>query len=163
MMLDWRRGTGRYDATVGAAFYYGELISADLIRPVDDLLASGKYPRWSYDVMPDAMRQLYTWDGKGYGVLNDADGQVLYYRRDILSDPGWQAKFKEAVGYDLPVPPKTWQQVLDIASFFDGKNWDAGDSQPDQRHGDAPEAGRAGPLPLPVARRRVRHQPGGQG
>ena len=31
------------------------------------------------------------------------------------------------------------------------------------RHGDAPEAGRAGPLPLPVARRRVRHRPGGQG
>ena len=131
MMLDWRRGTGQYDATVGAAFFYGELISADLIRPVDDLLASGKYPRWSYDAMPDAIRQLYTWDGKGYGVLNDADGQVLYYRRDVLSDPGWQAKFKEAVGYDLPVPPKTWQQVLDIAHFFDGKNFDPDDSQPD--------------------------------
>ena len=81
--------------------------------------------------MPDAIRQLYTWDGKGYGVLNDADGQVLYYRRDILSDPGWQAEFKEAVGYDLPVPPKTWQQVLDIARFFDGKKLDRGDSQPD--------------------------------
>jgi len=131
MMLDWQRGTGRYDATMGAAFYFGELVSAGLIRPVDDLVASGKYPRWSYDSMPDAIRQLYTWDGKGYGVLNDADGQVLYYRRDILSDPGWQAKFKEAVGYDLPVPPKTWQQVLDIARFFDGKKFDRGDSQPD--------------------------------
>ena len=132
MMLDWRRGTGQYDATVGAAFFYGELISR---RPdprrSTTCWRAGSIPRWCYDAMPAAIRQLYTWDGKGYGVLNDADGQVLYYRRDVLSDPGWQAKFKEAVGYDLPVPPKTWQQVLDIARFFDGKNLDPNDCQPD--------------------------------
>ena len=64
-------------------------------------------------------------------MLNDADGQVLYYRRDVLNDPANQAAFKAAVGYDLPVPPRTWQQVLDIARFFAGKNWDHHDSQPD--------------------------------
>lgn len=131
MMLDLQRGEGRYDATMVAAFYYGELINGGFIRPVDDLAASGKYPRWSYDAMPPAVRALYTWDGQGYGVPNDADGQVLYYRRDILGDPAWQARFKEARGYDLPVPPRTWQQVLDIARFFDGQNWDSGDAQPD--------------------------------
>ena len=81
--------------------------------------------------MPPALRSLHSWDGVGYGVLNDADGQVLYYRRDVLNDPANQAAFKAAVGYDLPVPPRTWQQVLDIARFFDGKNWDHHDSQPD--------------------------------
>lgn len=131
MMLDWQRGTGRYDATVAAAFFYGELISADLIRPVDDLAASGKFPRWSYDAMPPPLRALYTWEGQGYGVPNDADGQVLYYRRDVLGDPKWQAEFRQALGYDLPVPPSTWQQVLDIARFFTGKNFDDGDALPD--------------------------------
>ena len=81
--------------------------------------------------MPPALRNLYTWDGKGYGVPNDADGQVLYYRRDILADPKWRTEFKEALGYDLPVPPRTWQQVLDIAKFFNGKDWDASDGRPD--------------------------------
>ena len=81
--------------------------------------------------MPPALRDLYTWEGKGYGVLNDADGQVLYYRRDVLTDAKWQAAFKERHGYDLPVPPATWQQVQDIAGFFDGENWDAGDGQAD--------------------------------
>jgi multiple sugar transport system substrate-binding protein len=56
---------------------------------------------------------------------------VLYYRRDVLGDPGNQAAFKEAVGYDLPVPPRTWQQVLDIARFFSGKDWDPNDRQAD--------------------------------
>ena len=29
------------------------------------------------------------------------------------------------------MPPQTWQQVLDIARFFGGKNWDHHDRQPD--------------------------------
>lgn len=131
MMLDLQRGEGLYDATFVAASYYGELIDGNFIQPVDELAASGRFPRWSYDAMPASIRSLYTWDGIGYGVPNDADGQVLYYRRDILTNPNWQASFKEALGYDLPVPPRTWQQVLDIARFFDGKNWDDGDAQPD--------------------------------
>ena len=81
--------------------------------------------------MPPSLRTLYTWKGVGYGVLNDADGQVLYYRRDILTDPRWREEFKKEVGYDLPVPPTTWQQVLDIARFFNGKNWDDNDPDPD--------------------------------
>lgn len=131
MMLDLQRGEGRYDATIVAAYYYGELIDGDFIRPVDEFGGGDRFPRWSYDAMPAAVRSLYTWEGTGYGVPNDADGQVLYYRRDVLTDPQWQAAFKEAAGYDLPVPPRTWQQVLDIARFFDGKNWDDGDGQPD--------------------------------
>ena len=34
------------------------------------------------------------------------------------------------MGYDLPVPPKTWEQVRDIAKFFNGKDWN-GDGKPD--------------------------------
>ena len=131
MMLDLLRGTKRFDGVVVAAFFYGDLIAQNAMLPVEPLMAGGKFPSWSYDSMPPSLRTLYSWDGKGYGVLNDADGQILYYRRDVLTDPANQAAFKAAVGYDLPVPPRTWQQVLDIARFFDGKNWDKHDSQPD--------------------------------
>ncbi|MFL5335653.1 MAG: extracellular solute-binding protein [Geminicoccaceae bacterium] len=131
MALALARGGDRYDAAVVAAYFYGDLIAGGHLTPVDGLLASGRFPRWSYDSMPPSLRSLYQWGGVGYGVRNDADGQVLYYRRDVLTDPNNQAAFKAAVGYDLPVPPRTWQQVLDIARFFAGKNWDAHDSQPD--------------------------------
>jgi multiple sugar transport system substrate-binding protein len=131
MMLDLRQGTGLYDAMIVGAFFYGDLVDGKYILPVDDYMKSGDYPKWSYDVMPASLRNLYTWGGVGYGVLNDADGQVLYYRRDALNDPKWQEQFKKEVGYDMPVPPKTWQQLLDIAKFFNGKNWDSGDADPD--------------------------------
>ncbi len=131
MMLDLRNGTGEYDAFMVGAFWYGDIVPAGYGFPIDDLMASDEYPQWTYDSMPESLRTLYTWGGEGYGVLNDADGQVLYYRRDALNNPEHQAAFKAEYGYDMPVPPKTWQQVLDIARYFDGKNWDDNDSDPD--------------------------------
>ena len=96
------------------------------------MLASGLSSRcWSYDDLPPSLKTLYQWGDKGYGVRNDADGQVLYYRSDVLSDPKGRRSSRRGRGYDLPDPPQTWQQLLDIARFFAGKNWDAYDSQPD--------------------------------
>ena len=83
--------------------------------------------------MPESLWNLHHWGDVGYGVLNDADGQVLYYRRDVLNDPRWQEEFKAATGHDMVVPPKTWQQLLEISQFFAGKNWD--DNDPDPDHG----------------------------
>jgi multiple sugar transport system substrate-binding protein len=130
-MLDLERGTGRYDAIVVPAYFYGDLVAGDFMAPVDELMRSGRFPQWTYESMPPSLHTLYTWSGVGYGVLNDADGQILYYRRDLLNDPDWQERFKAEVGYDLPVPPRTWQQVLNISRFFDGKDWDNGDDYAD--------------------------------
>lgn len=133
MMLDLRQGTGLYDSIMVGAFFYGDLITGDYVVPIDDYMASGEYPQWSYDSMPASLKNLHTWNGVGYGVLNDADGQVLYYRRDALNDPKWQAQFKAETGKDMQVPPRTWQQLLEISQFFAGKNWD--DKDPDPDHG----------------------------
>jgi multiple sugar transport system substrate-binding protein len=39
-MLDLQQGTGRYDAMVVAAFYYGDLIAGKYIVPVDSFMAN---------------------------------------------------------------------------------------------------------------------------
>jgi multiple sugar transport system substrate-binding protein len=129
--LDLRNGTGEYDAIIVGAFFYGDLIAGNYILPIDDWYNSGDYPKWSYDAMPASLRNIYTWGGVGYGVLSDADGQVLYYRRDMLTNPEHQAAFKGEYGYDMPVPPTTLQQLRDIAKYFNGKNFDANDAEPD--------------------------------
>ena len=66
-----------------------------------------KAPKITYDSMPQSLKTLHTWEGVGYGVLNDGDGQVLYYRRDALANPEWRAQFKKEYGYSMPVPPNT--------------------------------------------------------
>lgn len=131
MMLDLRNGTGQYDAFMVGAFWYGDIAPAGYAYQIDDLMKSGKYPKWSYDVMPPSLKTLHQWEGKSYGVLNDADGQVLYYRKSALENAEHKAGFKAQFGYDLPSPPATWQQLLDISKYFNGKNWDKSDAEPD--------------------------------
>ena len=121
MMLDLRQGTGLYDAIIVGAFFYGDLVAGDFMLPIEEYMESGEHPQWTYDSMPESLKTLHTWGDTAYGVLNDADGQVLYYRRDVLNDPEHQAAFKAEKGYDMPVPPQTWQQLLDISQFFNGK------------------------------------------
>jgi len=131
MMLDLRNGTGEYDAFMVGAFWYGDIAAGNYGFPINELLESGEYPQWTLDSMPPSLKALHVWGDDVLGTLNDADGQVLYYRRDILTNPDWNNQFKAEYGYDIPVPPKTWQQVLDISNFFNGKNWDDGDADPD--------------------------------
>ena len=131
MMLDLRNGTGQYDAFMVGAFWYGDIAEGNYGFPLNDLIDSGEFPQWSLDDMPPALQTLHTWGDDIYGTLNDADGQVLYYRKDVLTDANWNSQFKAEYGYDIPVPPETWQQVLDISNFFNGKNWDSNDADPD--------------------------------
>ena len=63
-------------------------------------------------------------------MLFDADAQILYYRKDVLGNEDYQEKFKSKLGYDLPNPPKTMQEMHDVASFFTGWDWN-GDGKDD--------------------------------
>ena len=61
LFLDLRNGTGEYDGSIVGAFMYGDLIDGKYIVPVDEWRESGDYPKWSYDVMPPALKNIYTW------------------------------------------------------------------------------------------------------
>ena len=132
MMLDLRNGTGQYDAFMVGAFWYGDIAPAGYAYA--DRRAA--WPRacirsGPMTSMPPSLKTLHQWEGTSYGVLNDGDGQVLYYRNDVLPIRSIRRRFKAEYGYDLPNPPQTWQQLLDVAKYFNGKNWDATDADPD--------------------------------
>lgn len=128
---DLEFGTGKYDGFIQGAWYMGELIMPGFIIPIDDYMKDKRFPQWDPTWLPPSLRELHQWDGKWYGVMNDSDGQALYWRNDILTDPEWQKKYKEETGKDMPLPIKTWQDVIDIAKFFNGKNWDSTNREPD--------------------------------
>ena len=54
-------------------------------------------------------------------AMGDALGWI--YRKDWFSKPELQAAFKKKNGYDLGVP-KTWDQLMDIGKFFQGRKID---------------------------------------
>jgi multiple sugar transport system substrate-binding protein len=66
------------------------------------------------------------YDGQIYGLPDDGDVLILYYRTDLFGDPEHQAAFEEKYGYEL-APPKTWDQFYDNAEYFDAALGDEGD------------------------------------
>lgn len=54
-------------------------------------------------------------------AMGDANG--WFYRRDWFENPGIMADFKARYGRDLAVP-KTWDEFLEVARFFQGREID---------------------------------------
>jgi len=72
-------------------------------------------------VVPVFAQGYYTSDGKYWGFPGCGDWFSYYNRRDLVTNPKLQSAFETQFGYQLPVNgPDTWDQVLDLARFFDG-------------------------------------------
>jgi ABC-type glycerol-3-phosphate transport system substrate-binding protein len=76
------------------------LLSAGLIRPLDDLIA-----KYGQELQPSQFIQV---DGKTVAIAFDANSQHLFYRKDVLEKAGVQ-------------PPKTYADVLAAAKAIKDK------------------------------------------
>lgn len=120
---------GKYDALLSSAWWLGELVAGGYIVSYDKYYKDPRFPKWDINDLLPAPRALLPYGGKKYMVANDHDGQVLYYRRDLLADPQHQRAFLQKYRYALDVP-KTWAQFRDIAEYFNGRDLN-GDGVPD--------------------------------
>jgi multiple sugar transport system substrate-binding protein len=130
VFTDLMTGAGTYDVIINCSNYYGDYIYNDWIVPIDPYFDDPRFPEWDRDSVAPAVANLMKWGDHWYGGNNDHDAQVLYYRKDIIEDPKWQAAFKDEMGHDMPVAMDTWEDVLEIAQLFNGKDWNE-DGDPD--------------------------------
>ena len=89
-----------YTVKFGANGSMTALLTAGLIRPLDDLVA-----KYGQDLLPS---QLIKIDGKVMAVAFMANAEHFYYRDDVLSDAG-------------VAPPKTWDDVIAAAAAIRAK------------------------------------------
>jgi multiple sugar transport system substrate-binding protein len=74
----------------------------------------------------DDYLEVYGAEGYGrigdtwYGLPDDGDVFVMYYRTDLFEDPANQEEFQAQYGYEL-APPKTYQEFDDIGRFLTAK------------------------------------------
>ncbi len=120
-LSDVANRVGKYDAAIAGAWWLGDLVARDYIIPYDKYYRDPRFPKWNIEDVLPSPRSLLTYGGKKYMVANDHDGQVMYYRRDLLADPQHQAAFQRKYGYALAVP-KTWTQFRDVAEYFNGRD-----------------------------------------
>jgi len=114
-------GANPFDVLVYASDWAGDIMGSGYVVEVPQQVEDQMGYKY---LIPAYHQRTLSWGGKTYGLPYDGDAHMMYYRKDLLTDPTYQAQFKAQFGYDLPVPPKTWQQYYDIAKFFNGKTID---------------------------------------
>ncbi|MDC0109992.1 extracellular solute-binding protein, partial [Amylibacter sp.] len=64
-----------------------------------------------------------SWDGEMIQFPIDGDRHYLKYRKDVIDNPEYQAKYKAETGNELRIP-RTWKEYGEMATFFNGWDWD---------------------------------------
>lgn len=114
-------GASPFDIIIYASDWAGDIMGAGYVLEVPQAVQD----QIGYEyLIPTYRDRILTWGGTVYAMPYDGDAHQVYYRRDVLTDPKWQAEFKAMYGYDLPAPPSSWKQYYDVAEFFNGKEVD---------------------------------------
>lgn len=121
--LDFAGQTGVYDIVLQPNRALGKLVANGWLRPIDDFYNDPalRDPNFSYEeslLNKEWFRETCTYQDKVYGLPFHFISMYLWYRYDWFDHPDEQAAFKEKFGYDLPNPPVTWDEYMDVAEFF---------------------------------------------
>lgn len=114
-------GSGALDCAMLAPAWIPDLLLINALEPLDRYVDHYMLPGDLDDLLP-LYRDLGIWNGRRYGLFDDGDVLLLYYRRDLFEDPRIQAEFAARFGHPLGSPVRyDWQQFADAARFFSEK------------------------------------------
>jgi multiple sugar transport system substrate-binding protein len=116
ILTDAATGTNAFDAWVFAPQWMVDFIVPGYVEDLTDRIASDPALQWE-DVAPFFRDFSASYEGSIYTIPLDGDFHMGYYRSDLLNEAGLE-------------PPSTWDDYLEIAEFFHGKDLN-GDGDPD--------------------------------
>jgi multiple sugar transport system substrate-binding protein len=120
-LQDHLTGGGSYDVITYAPQWLIDFVSAGVVEPLNPYIDKYMDKADLEDYLP-----VYAAEGYGrlgdtwYGLPDDGDVFVMYYRKDLFEDEANRSEFKAQHGYDL-APPKTLQEFDEIGRFFTDK------------------------------------------
>jgi multiple sugar transport system substrate-binding protein len=120
LVTEFTTQSGAYDLVEFYPTWLGGFAEAGFIQDLTPFFEKYKDQINPDDYLKGVQNGATVWKGKNYGIPYDGDVLIFYYRKDLFEDATNQADFKAKYGYDLK-PPETWEEVLDMAEFFDGR------------------------------------------
>ncbi|MDR0598390.1 MAG: sugar ABC transporter substrate-binding protein [Treponema sp.] len=117
------QGAGSYDVLMVDAFWMAEYASKNVLEPIQPYAEDrNKTPPWfDYnDIMPAYRNGIAGANGVNYGIPTAGETRFIAYRTDLFS------KYNKE-------PPKTMDEFLELARFFNGKDGVYGVSMRAQR------------------------------
>jgi multiple sugar transport system substrate-binding protein len=130
--------TGAYDVVTFPPAWTADIVAQGIAEPLDPYI--GQYmAQADLDDYHPLYRELMTYGGQRYGLFDDGDVIILYYRKDLFEDPANKDAFKAQYGHDLTAP-KDWSEYDEIQAFFTeqggGNSWGgASQREPGQVYG----------------------------
>lgn len=109
--MDFTAKTGTYDVLMVDNFWGDEYVSKKVIEPLDKYIDDKNLtPDWfDYEDIVPAYRNGFTkYNGETYGIPTAGETRFVGYRTDLFEK------------YDKE-PPKTMDEFLELAEFFNGK------------------------------------------
>src|SRR6266545_4246923 len=116
VLTDMATKTNSYDAFVFDPQWMGDYVPPGYLEDLTDRVQNDSSLQWN-DIAPFFRDFSATFKGRVYTVPLDGDFQMVYYRSDLLQKDGLK-------------PPETWQDYIDIAKRYQGKDLN-GDGRPD--------------------------------
>src|SRR5438477_6459966 len=118
-------GSGAYDVLQILPAWQPDFVAQSVAEPLNGFIDQYMNKDDLNDYHP-VYRDFMNYGGKIYGLFDDGDIILLYYRKDLFNDPKNKADFKAKTGNEL-APPKTWKDYDDIQAFFtergNGQYW----------------------------------------
>lgn len=117
-LQDHMTGGGAYDVITFAPSWLIDFVNAGVLEPLNPYMDQHLNKADLEDYL-----EVYAAEGYGrlgdmwYGLPDDGDVFILYYRTDLFADQANKDAFQAAYGYEL-APPTTYQQFDDIGRFF---------------------------------------------
>jgi len=121
LMLEFSTQSSSYDIVLFQPAWIADY--APHLEPLKPLIEKYGLDFKLDDVIPNYLDLYVSWEDVLCAVPFDGDQFNLFYNKIAFEDERNKNLFKEEFGYDLK-PPETWDQYLEIAKFFNGKDWD---------------------------------------
>lgn len=115
-VADHQAGGGAYDVVSFSPAWTGDLADGGVLEPLDAYIEANMDTADLDDLHP-TYRKFQNWKGKTYGLFDDGDVFVMYYRRDMFEDAANKEAFQAKFNREL-APPKTWAEWDEVCSFF---------------------------------------------
>ena len=119
MVTEHIAGTGGHDVLSIVPAWQADFVAQGLPEPLDPFIDQYMNKADLDDYHP-LYRDFMNYGGKIYGLFDDGDTILLYYRRDLFDDQANRDEFKAKYGRDLAVP-KTWKEYDEVQAFFTEK------------------------------------------
>jgi multiple sugar transport system substrate-binding protein len=116
MVQEHIAATGALDVLDVVPAWLADMVTQGIVEPLDPYIEQYMNPADLEDFHP-VYRNLMNYGGNIYGLFDDGDTFLLYYRRDLFDNPDYQAAFETEFGRPL-APPATWEEYDQVQGFF---------------------------------------------